>query len=160
MIFRYGGKLLNETQRRQIWAMRSQGLGYGTIAKTVNLSRDAIRKFCARRPELKGYGTVVQKMIEAQGFDYCLQCGQPLVHKSVGRPKKFCSVSCRRKHWGEHEETHDLSKTAYDEVTCQNCGRSFLSYANPKRKYCSHECYIYTRFYKGGHHDQSTNHGD
>lgn len=83
---------MNENQRRQIWAMRRQGHGYGTIAQAVNLPRDAVRKFCNRRPELKGYGHVVQRMIEEQGYDYCLTCDTKLDHKLVGRPKKFCSI--------------------------------------------------------------------
>ncbi|HEM9292377.1 TPA: helix-turn-helix domain-containing protein [Streptococcus agalactiae] len=151
---------MNENQRRQIWAMRSQGQGYGTIAQAVDLPRDAVRKFCSRRPELKGYGHVVQQMIEAQGYDYCLTCGIKLDHKLLGRPKKFCSDKCRKVYWDTHREEHDKGKTAYDELTCQNCGRSFLSYANPNRKFCSHSCYIQSRFYKGGHNDQSTNYGD
>lgn len=151
---------MNETQRTQIWAMRSQGLGYGTIAKATHLSRDAVRKFCGRRPELKGYGSVVQLMIREKGYDYCLHCGHILHHKPVGRPKKFCSDRCRKVYWDEHQDEHDKTKTAYQELTCHYCGRSFLSYANPNRKYCSHACYIQERFYKGETNDQSTNHGD
>lgn len=101
-------------------------MGYGTIAQAVNLPRDAVRKFCSRRPELKGYGHVVQQMIEAQGYDYCLTCGIKLDHKLVGRPKKFCSDKCRKVYWDTHREEHDKDKTAYDELTCQNCGRSFF----------------------------------
>lgn len=151
---------MNESQRKQIWAMRSRGIGYGAIAKSLNLSRDAVRKFCSRRPELKGYGPVVQQMIEEQGYDHCLSCGTKLDHKLVGRPKKFCSDKCRRSHWEEHQDQHDKAKTAYDELTCQNCGRSFLSYANPSRKFCGHLCYIEYRFRKGVADDNSTKHRD
>ncbi|CQR25010.1 Zinc-finger protein [Streptococcus varani] len=151
---------MNESQRKQIWAMRSQGNGYGTIAQTVHLPKDAVRKFCSRRPELKGYAHVVQQMIAELGYDNCLTCGIKLDHKKTGRPKKFCSDRCRKIHWATHQDQHDKTKTAYDELTCQNCGGSFLSYANPNRKFCSHSCYIQSRFYKGGHNDNSTNHGD
>lgn len=67
---------MNESQRKQIWTMRSQGMGYGTIAQTVHLPKDAVRKFCSRRPELKGYGHVVQQMIEGKISDQpkCLEC--------------------------------------------------------------------------------------
>ncbi|WP_261309274.1 helix-turn-helix domain-containing protein [Streptococcus uberis] len=151
---------MNENQRRQIWAMRRQGHGYGTIAQAVNLPRDAVRKFCNRRPELKGYGHVVQRMIEEQGYDYCLTCDTKLDHKLVGRPKKFCSDRCRAIWWRDTQNQHDKTKTAYDELTCQNCGRSFLSYANPTRKFCGHPCYIEHRFRKGVAYDNSTQYGD
>ncbi|MBS8102183.1 helix-turn-helix domain-containing protein, partial [Streptococcus suis] len=52
------------------------------------------------------------------------------------------------------------SKTAYEDLTCQQCGRSFLSYANPNRKFCSHSCYIQSRFYKGETNDKPTNNGN
>ena len=153
---------MNEFQRDQIWLLRNQGLGYGAVAKAIGLKKDAVKQFCKRHPELRGYGNLPQLMIEerVKNGTHCPQCFQPMLKKSTGRPKKFCSDRCRIVWWRENQSQHDKSKTAYDELTCQNCGRSFLSYANPTRKYCSHECYIQTRFYKGGHHDQSTQHGD
>ena len=32
-------------------------------------------------------------------------------------------------------------------ITCKQCGKKFTSYGNRNRKYCSHKCYIYHRFY-------------
>lgn len=90
----------------------------------------------------------------------CPQCFQPMVPNKTGRPKKFCSDRCRINWWKNHQEEHDKEQTAYEEMTCQCCGRSFLSYANPNRKYCSHACYIQIRFYKGVKNDEPTNNGN
>ncbi|MCS4487521.1 helix-turn-helix domain-containing protein [Streptococcus sciuri] len=151
---------MDENQRRQIWSLRSEGFSYGKIATALNLSYNTVKKYCGRFPELKGYGDVVKQMFDEGNGKHCKQCRQLLKHYSKGRPKKFCSDYCRKSWWNAHSDEHDKTKTAYDELTCQNCGRSFLSYANPTRKYCSHECYIQTRFYNGGHNDNSTQHGD
>lgn len=39
-----------------------------------------------------------------------------------------------------------VHKKSYSEHICLNCQKPFQSYANTKRKYCSHRCYIATRF--------------
>lgn len=138
---------MNESQRRQIWQLRHEGLGYGTIAKTLNLSRDTVKKYCGRNPELKGLGSLVKENLDEGGGSYCKTCHQVLVHKATGRPKKFCSDRCRKVWWDTHLDDHEKPRTAYHEVTCQNCGRSFLAYASPTRKFCGHPCYIQSRFY-------------
>ncbi|GGE27078.1 hypothetical protein [Streptococcus himalayensis] len=150
---------MNDNQRREIWKLRSDGFGYGAIAQMLNLSLGSVKQYCRRHPELKGLGELVKVQLDEGERLYCKNCMQKLQHVHQGRPKKFCSNYCRKTWWNTHSEEHDKTKTAYEELTCQNCGR-FLSYANPTRKYCSHECYIHTRFYKGGHHDNSTKHGD
>ena len=33
------------------------------------------------------------------------------------------------------------------ELTCEYCHEKFISYGNPNRKYCSHDCYIKQRFW-------------
>ncbi|HFQ3425653.1 TPA: helix-turn-helix domain-containing protein [Streptococcus equi subsp. zooepidemicus] len=151
---------MNDNQRRQIWKLRSDGFGYGVIAQMLNLSLGSVKQYCRRYPELKGPGELVKIQMDEGVRLYCKNCMQKLQHFNQGRPKKFCSDKCRKVYWDTHREEHDKDKTAYDELTCQNCGRSFLSYANPNRKFCSHSCYIQSRFYKGGHNDQSTNYGD
>lgn len=153
---------MNNFQRDQIWLLRKQGFGYGAVAKAVGLSKSSVKKYCKRHPELKGYGNLPKLMIEerVRNGTHCPQCFQPMLIKSTGRPKIFCSDRCRVTCWRDHQQVPDVSNTAYQELTCQNCGRSFFAYANPKRKYCSHDCYVDYRFRKGGHNDQTTNYGD
>ena len=77
----------------------------------------------------------------------CRQCGRPLVQNRTGRRRYFCCDPCRRAWWREHpEELHHSPEATYI-ITCKQCGKKFTSYGNRNRKYCSHKCYIYHRFY-------------
>lgn len=140
---------MDDFQRKQMRKLRSEGLGYQSIGKIVGLSRDSVRNYCKRNPELLGYRNAVTKMMkdQASGLPCCLHCKETFIPKGTGRPKKFCSDACRRYWWQNHPELHQKQNTAYYELTCQHCGKSFLSYGNANRKFCSHSCYIQSRFY-------------
>jgi hypothetical protein len=49
---------MDDCQRRQIEAMRKQGMGYKAIARETKLSRDSVRNYC-RWHHLNGYGAAV-----------------------------------------------------------------------------------------------------
>ena len=153
---------MDESQRKQIWKMRAEGLGYGLIGRATGLSRDSVKKYCKRNPVLLGHGAATKQMATADQNDglRCPQCYQALKTHKIGRPKKFCSDKCRKVWWATHSDEHDKSKTAYEDLTCQQCSRSFLSYANPKRKFCGHPCYVEYRFRKGVSNDNATQDGD
>ncbi|WP_270988962.1 helix-turn-helix domain-containing protein [Streptococcus agalactiae] len=151
---------MNDNQRRGIWKLRRDGFGYGAIAQMLNMSLGLVKQYCRRHPELKGMGQFVKYQLDEGEHPYCKNCMKKLHHAVQGRPKKFCSNRCRAIWWRNHQSQHDKTKTAYDELTCQNCGESFLSYANPKRKFCGHPCYVEYRFRKGVRNDNATNHGD
>lgn len=143
-----GGIQMDDYQRRQIWTLRQLGKGYGTIATALNLPKDSVKKYCGRYPELKGYGQATKQMLEDKIYDYCQHCQMKLDHHPKGRPKKFCSAKCRKDFWLAHSDEHDKSRNAFHELTCHHCGRSFSSYSTADRKFCSHDCYIKSRFYK------------
>ena len=88
---------MNNFQREQIWLLRKNGLGYGEVAQVIGLSKDSVKKYCKRHPELKGQGTLPYLMVEKRVQDgtNCPQCFQPMVPNKTGRPKKFCSDRCR-----------------------------------------------------------------
>ena len=151
---------MNDNQRRDIWKLRSDGLGYGAIAQALNLSLGSVKQYCRRHPELKGPGELVKVQIDEGERLYCKNCMQELHHANQGRPKKFCTDKCRKVYWDTHKGEHDKTNTAYEELTCKNCGRSFLSYANPTRKFCGHPCYIEHRFRKGVGNDYATQYGN
>ena len=52
------GTFMNDCQRRQIEAMRKQGMGYKAIARETKLSRDSVRNYC-RWHHLNGYGAAI-----------------------------------------------------------------------------------------------------
>ncbi|HGD1608230.1 TPA: helix-turn-helix domain-containing protein [Streptococcus agalactiae] len=151
---------MNDNQRRGIWKLRRDGFGYGAIAQMLNLSLGSVKQYCRRHPELKGVGQFVKYQLDEGERPYCKNCMKKLHHAVQGRPKKFCSNSCRAIWWRNHQSQHDKTKTAYDELTCQNCGEFFLSCANPKRKFCGHPCYVEYRFRKGVSNDNATQDGD
>ena len=151
---------MNDSQRRDIWRLRRDGFGYRAIAQMLNLSLGSVKQYCRRHPELKGMGNLVKYQLDGGEHIYCKNCMKKLNHTVQGRPKKFCSARCRAIWWRDNQNQPDKTKTAYDELTCQNCGRSFLSYANPARKFCGHPCYIEHRFRKGARNDYSTKYGD
>lgn len=49
---------MNDCQRRQIEAMRKQGMGYKAIARKTKLSWDSVRNYC-RWHHFAGYGRAV-----------------------------------------------------------------------------------------------------
>lgn len=143
---------MDDSQRKQIWKLRADGQGYGTIGKAVGLSKESVKAYCRRNPELLGFGAATKQMAKErqERGKHCPQCCQPLIFKKTGRPKKFCSDKCRKAWWNRHSDEHDKEQTAYFELTCQHCGGDFMSYANANRKFCGHPCYIQSRFYKEG----------
>ena len=145
---------MTEQQARQIREMREQGVGYRSIGVMVGLSRDVVRNFCKTRG-LSGLGSVLTKNIQEQVMlgKACLYCGKGIEQPRTGRPKKFCSDKCRREWWLSHPEKIKKKESAFYPMTCNRCGRSFLSYGNATRKYCSHECYIRARFWEEEYED-------
>mgnify|MGYP002572240992 CR=1 FL=1 len=139
---------MTEQQAKQIREMREQGIGYRSIALTVGLSRDIVRNFCKSRG-LSGYGSALTKNIREQVMlgKACLYCGKEMKQPDTGRPKKFCSDKCRREWWKENNSS--INKKAYYKILCLYCGESFSSYGNKNRKFCSHSCYINSRFKVG-----------
>ncbi len=127
---------MDNFQREQIRKLRSQGLGYKAIGKMVGLSRDSVRNYCKRNPDLFGFGKAVKQMLENKFCNQpkCLECQNNFELNHKGRTKQFCSASCRRKNWvKKHPEKADSH-------FCKLCGMSFTTYGNPQRKYCSRSC--------------------
>ena len=135
---------LTDAERTKIIEMRSKGIGYKAIGSKLGMSRDAVRRFC-KNNNLTGYGEAVK--INHDEMAICPNCGKALEQPMRGRPKKFCSDKCRLRWWNDNFSSHRLGM----KTTCAECGRSFMSSPSSKRKYCSHECYIKSRF--GGKQD-------
>lgn len=140
---------MTEQQAIQIRNMRSDGIGYRSIAMAVGLSRDIVRNFCKSRG-LSGYGKALKRNIEEKtmlGIN-CLSCGKAIIQPKTGRRRKFCSEGCRREWWKLHSDELNKKEGAYYKTVCAGCGKEFLSYGNSHRKYCTHDCYIKARFWE------------
>ena len=140
---------MTDEQKRSIWRMREDGMGYKTIANELGISRDAVRQYC-RSNGLQGYAGACSMNIKIMNEkeEACDYCGKPVEQHPIGRPKRFCSDSCRRAWWKEHPEKINRRDTACYDITCIYCGKKFVSYGNKNRRYCSHNCYVKDRFWR------------
>ena len=138
---------MTENQKKLIQIYREKGMSYKEIADALSVSINTIKTFC-KRNGLGGVRTAgilaAEVMVTA-----CKCCGKPVPQNPGRKQKRFCSDRCRNQWWNTHME--DVYRKANYECVCEYCGKTFLSYGNKSRKYCSHNCYINGRF--GGGED-------
>lgn len=138
---------MTEYQKQKIPQLRSTGMGYKAIANVLGLTRDVVRGFC-KKYGLEGNGMVIKQNIEtkiSKGI-LCANCSKPVTQPKSGRQRRFCSDECRRTWWKVNTDKRKPKDTALYHFKCVCCNKTFESYGNQKRKYCSHECYIKDRF--------------
>lgn len=111
--------------------MRSHDKSAADIAIALGLSVNTVRSYIRRHPP---------KDAVQVG---CRQCGKPVLQAKGRKAKYFCSDRCRNAWWNAHPEK--VQRKAYYRLTCQFCGKEFVSYGNKKRKYCSRLCYADAR---------------
>lgn len=131
---------MTNQQREAIKQLRLEGHGYKKISNLLTLPLSTVKSFC-RRNDLTGE---VSNETKACKDDYCRCCGEKLIHTTGAKKKIYCSDACRLKWWGENKS--ELKRKANYELTCKHCNKTFVSYGNKYRKYCSHACYIADRF--------------
>lgn len=134
---------MNDIEREQVKKLRERGYSYGRIASQLGLSKDTIKSYC-RRHGLAGYANpnIAGKQID--DLKFCKTCGMVVIQNPGRKEKKFCSDICRMKWWNNHID--QVKKKAVYDLVCLNCGSSFQTYGNSKRKYCCHDCYVDHRF--------------
>ncbi len=130
-------------QERRIRELRRRGVGYRTIAAELGISRDAVRNFCTSH-DLSGVAAVQP----LPAGNVCPCCGAEIAQPRRGRRRRFCSDTCCRKWWASHQDAIRQSPQAQYHLQCAYCGQDFISYGNPKRRYCTHNCYIRDRFWR------------
>lgn len=111
--------------------MRSHDKSAADIAIALGLSVNTVRSYIRRHPP---------KDAVQVGYR---QCGKPILQAKGRKAKYFCSDRCRNAWWNAHPEK--VQRKAYYRLTCQFCGKEFVSYGNRKRKYCSRLCYADAR---------------
>ena len=124
---------MTDEQKQMIQDMRAAGQTIPQIAAVLGLSANTVKSHCQRARKSK---------------DYCKHCGALLVQAQGGRPRKFCSDKCRYAWWDKRRD--QMERRAVYPVTCAGCGVKFESYGNKHRKYCSHPCYVRSRWPQGG----------
>ncbi len=124
-------------QKKQVIQLRGNGKSYNEISKALGISVSTISSFC-RRIGIGGQSK------DIKGVETCKQCGKLIKSKTGYKQRKFCSDTCRLTWWNAHLD--QVKRKAYYTFTCASCGRTFTSYGNQHRKYCSQACYISGRF--------------
>lgn len=132
---------MTDQEKQQIAIYRNQGLSYTAISRKMEKSVNSIKTYCKRN----GLGGV--RAFDKSGnanVCVCENCGKPVIQNPGRKKKRFCSDKCRNAWWNSHQE--QVNKKANYECVCAHCRKTFISYGNKNRKYCSHECYIEDRF--------------
>ena len=130
---------MTECERQQIHDLRLKGTGYKAIAALLGISRDSVRGFC-KRNKMEVVDRVNNQLV-------CPCCGRVITKSTRGRTRRFCSDGCRRKWWAENYDARNKKPEAIYQYTCLHCGKQFSAYGDKHRKYCSHSCYIRSRFW-------------
>jgi len=133
---------MTETQKHQIQALRGKGESYAKIADALGISVNTVQSHCRRNNLTGNLPKAVPKNVPTASF--CKQCGKELTQKPGVKARKFCSDECCAAWWAAHPD--QIRKRAVYSFTCPVCGAAFTAYGNARRKYCSHFCYIKSRF--------------
>lgn len=130
---------MNDNQKQTIRQLRDSGIGYKKISKMLLLPIGTVQSFC-RRENI----TVTTEAV----FDekHCRECGKPLTQKDGVKKRKFCSDECRIKWWTKHPCSKNGNTKSSRLIVCECCGKQFTAYGKSPRKYCSHACYVESRF--------------
>lgn len=134
---------MTSNQKQRISTLRARGWGYKAIAKDLGLTENCVKKYCQRN-QMAGCHVKVKPDAARETEMCCLQCGQPLRTMKTGRHRKFCGDACRMAWWHSHPE--QIAHKAVYAYVCPACGKAFSAYGNSRRKYCSHVCYVTSRF--------------
>ena len=130
---------MTEMQKHDIEILRQNGFTYSYIAERTQLNLNTIKTHCFRNGIKQKNGET-----DSDRVTRCKHCGKKLVQATKTKPRKYCGDDCRHKYWAAHR---DLVKPKAEHFSvCAYCGRSFHNGCNTSRKFCSHPCYIASRF--------------
>jgi len=133
-----GVTYMTDTQKQTVLEMRRQGSPHADIAGAVGLRESAIKSYCWRH-NIKPGQPIPQK---PNGY-HCQNCGQRIVQEPKKKPKKFCNEKCRS-NWWNHNRRYFNSRLRISE--CAYCNKRFEKIGNSVQRFCSHTCYINSRF--------------
>ncbi len=126
---------MTDNERKEVEKLRRVGLGYKKIASILDISINTVKSFCRRNNLL----SPIQNDENNKKYLYC----SIIIKQHPNRKeKKFCSDKCRMKWWNVKRKDRKATNT----FKCLYCGVDFSVYGNAHRKFCSHECYINSRF--------------
>lgn len=118
--------------KNEILKLKSEGKGYGEIAKLLNLQRSTVAKF------VQNAGTASKVY-----FTSCPVCGKEFKARKGPKAKRFCSKECKDKWWN----TDRLNRRKTYTLICNHCGKAFKA-TDKNAKYCCLKCYWNERYGK------------
>lgn len=136
--------LMTNAERDYIIRYRQAGKSCAEISRIMGLSANTVKSFCQRN-NIVPIAPNTRVELPALSEAVCLCCGEKVTQQPHRKPKRFCSDACRLRWWHAHR---DMEKNAVDR-RCFSCGRVFRS--SREQKYCSHACYIKSRFGGNAH---------
>jgi len=128
---------MNDLQKQRIKKLRQQGVTYSKIAELLGLSVNSVKSFCQRNG--------ISNTPEPDNNGQCRNCGAGLTQVAGRKARRFCGPECRVLWW---KTNPSRTEQATYHFVCPGCGIQFEAYGNRNRKYCTHACYINTRFGK------------
>ncbi len=132
---------MTDRQKQQIIRLRKEGFGYTAVANKVGISKDTVKSFCRRNGLAGERASSAETQVPG-----CRECGKPLQQTERKAPHVLLRWM-QGKWWHEHLEK--IKQRMVYSFSYAGCGKPFTAYGNSKRKYCSHACYVKSRF-KGG----------
>lgn len=133
---------MTKEEKNKILRLRANGNSYGQIAEELGVSKNTIASFIKRNE--------VNQSNELKESN-CQNCGLSIRSLPKKKQRKFCSDACRMQWWNNNLD--DVNKKAFYVIECKNCSKTFKTYGNRDRKYCSLECYNSSRSKKGDTHE-------
>lgn len=130
-------------EKRKIQELRIRGMGYGEVAKRMEMNLNTVKSFC-RRNGLRDKKMLENLPDEEAQYISCKNCGTKVMQDPKRKKKLFCCDKCRNQWWNQHLD--QVSRKAYYKIVCKNCRKAVTVYGDCRRKYCSHTCYILDRF--------------
>ena len=111
-----------------IMEYRYKGMPYKDIANKLHVSANYARTVFSRTLR----ASKKPKKLTPDGF--CKFCGKPLEERAYKRNRLFCDDKCRQSY--HHRKTYHTPFLC----VCEYCGHEFVTYGNPKKRFCSREC--------------------
>lgn len=122
---------MTDYEIKRIYELKKLGYGYKKIATELDLPISTIKSYLLRHPN--------------DDTDCCcLLCGKKLINIPNKKRKKYCSSKCKEEYYRNNLELLSSSKT--ETRRCKCCGNTFITYQSNSKKYCSHKCYIKSRY--------------
>ena len=111
-----------------------------------NAERNTGMGEAAKKERLAALPEGQEEQVQSPGdVNRCRKCGKEIVQVAKRKKRIFCSDTCRQKWWNSHLFLVNQSSEALHHFTCPTCNKPFTTYG--KRKFCSHHCYIRSRYY-------------